>query len=463
MRKSTDKPNIILMNCDDLGFGDLACTGHPQHRTPYLDRMASEGTRFTDFYQGSPICSPSRGAMLTGCYPRRIGFDTFEGRGVLFPGQGVGLNPSEITFASLLKRQGYATQIIGKWHCGDQPAFLPTRHGFDAYYGIPFSNDMGRQVGREQTPPLPLLRDEKVIEEQPDQAGVTARYVEEAVRFIRAHRDEPFLLYFAHMYVHLPIYVQERFRAESQNGSYGAAVACIDWAMGVLLDALRELGLDQNTIVMFTSDNGSRCDYGPSNGSLHGRKGTCWEGGQRVPFLVRWPGQVAAGAVCSEVVTGMDLLPTFARLAGAKIPDDRTIDGRDIVPLLRGEAAARSPHRAFYYYILDSLNAVRAGRWKLHVSRRKGWGEPGAANLCELYDLQSDPGETVDVAERHPEVVRELQALADAARADLGDAVTNSPGADHRPIGRVDNPKPLTAFDPEHPYYIALYDLKEIG
>lgn len=461
MRKPTDKPNIILVNCDDLGYGDLACTGHELHRTPYLDRMAAEGVRFTDFYQGSPVCSPSRGAMLTGCYPKRIGFDSFDGHGVLFPGQGVGLNPDEITFATLLKRQGYATQIIGKWHCGDQPEFLPTRHGFDHYYGIPFSNDMGRQVSREQTPPLPLLRDEEVIEAQPDQAGLTSRYVEEAVRFMRAHRDEPFLLYFAHMYVHLPIYVPERFNAESRNGRYGGAVACIDWAMGVLLNTLRTLGLDENTMVIFTSDNGSRCDYGQSNGPLHGRKATCWDGGQRLPFIVRWPGQVPAGEVCSELVTGMDMLPTFARLAGTEPPTDRMLDGRDITPLMRGEADARSPHNAFYYYTHGNLAAVRSGQWKLHVGP-KGWGseEP---RVGALFDLANDIGETVDVAADHAAVVRDLQALADLARDDLGDTVTGAPGSGCRPLGRVANAKPLTAFDPEHPYYIAAYDLNEVG
>ena len=451
------KPNIILINCDDLGYGDLGCYGSEVNRTPALDRMAAEGMRLTDFYMASPVCSPSRGAMLTGCYPARIGFGSFDGRWVLYPGQPLGLHPDEITTARALKSAGYTTKIVGKWHCGDQPEFLPTRHGFDSYYGIPYSNDMGRQLEGDSYPPLPLLRDEQVIQEQPDQRGITERYVEESVRFLRDHRDGPFFLYLAHMHVHLPHYPPERFLHGSNNGPYGAAVACIDWAADVLLHELKALDLDRETIVIFTSDNGSRVKGGGgSNGPLRGIKGTTWEGGQRVPCIVRWPGRIEAGTTCDALTLAMDLHPTLAALAGVELPDDRTIDGRDIRPLLFGEPGATSPHEAFFYYKLDSIEAVRSGPWKLHLRKDD-------TELRELYHLERDIGETEDLADEHPEVVRELLELVEACRKDLGDAATGSKGANTRPIGRVENPDTLTHFDPEHPYMIALYDLEDRG
>ena len=321
MNLAAKQPNIILINCDDLGYGDLGSYGSITNATPVLDKLAEEGVRFTDFYMASPVCSPSRGAMMTGCYPPRIGFGSFEGWSVLFPGQGVGLNPEEITIARLLKDAGYATKLVGKWHCGDQDEFLPTRHGFDSYYGLPYSNDMGRQFEDDKYPPLPLLRDEEVIQQQPDQTALTERYVEESVRFIRANTHRPFFLYLAHMYVHLPIYVPDPYLKESQNGPYGAAVALIDWAAGVLLNEIKELGLAENTLVIFTSDNGSRCrGGGGSNGELRGVKGTTWEGGQRVPCVMHWPGTIPPGQVCRELASAMDFYPTLAYLGGADIP-----------------------------------------------------------------------------------------------------------------------------------------------
>jgi len=451
------KPNIIVINCDDLGYGDLACYGSPVNKTPALDRMAKEGIRFTDFYMASPVCSPSRGAMLTGCYPPRIGFGSFDGKWVLFPGMPIGLNPSETTTATLLKEAGYATKIVGKWHCGDQPEFLPTRHGFDSYYGIPYSNDMGRQKEDDVYPPLPLLRDEEVIQAQPDQRGITERYVEESVRFIRENKEKPFFLYFAHMHVHLPHYPPARFVAESENGVYGAAVAAIDWAADVLFDELQSLGLDDNTLVIFTSDNGSRArDEGGSNAPLRSTKGTTWEGGQRVPCIMRWPGVIPAGTECNELALSMDLHPTLAAITGATLPSDRTIDGKDIRPLMQAEKDAESPHESFFYYKRNSIEAVRSGQWKLHI--RKDDEE-----IQQLYNLESDIGETENLYEQHPEIVSDLQTKIDACRRELGDDATGISGANVRPIGRVENPDTLTHYDPEHPYMIALYDLKERG
>jgi arylsulfatase A len=456
-REPLEHPNIILINCDDLGYGDLGCYGSKINKTAHLDRMAADGIRFTDFYMASPVCSPSRGAMLTGCYPRRIGFGSFDGKWVLFPGQGCGLNPSEITIAKLLKTKGYATKLVGKWHCGDQPEFLPSRHGFDSYYGLPYSNDMGRQIGdRSEYPPLPLLRDEEVIQQQPDQASLTERYVEECVRFIRENKNRPFFLYFAHMYVHLPIYAPRRFLKSAMNGPYGAAVECIDWSVGVLLHELSRLSLDSNTLVVFTSDNGSLATRGGSNVPLRGTKGTTWEGGQRVPCIMRWPGIVPAGITCSELLTAMDLYPTFATLADVPLPQDRIIDGKDISLLMKGVGGERSPHEAFFYYSQDNLEAVRSGDWKLHVSRK-------GQEVRELYNLKSDVGETTNSVDHCPEIAAELEAKAIEIRRDIGDAFTGFDGVNCRPVGRVDNPKPLTVFDPSHPYIVAMYDIPDFG
>ncbi len=448
------KPNVILVNCDDLGWGDLACYGHRQHKTPHLDRMAAEGMKFTDFYMASPVCSPSRGAMMTGCYPRRIGFGDFDGRWVLFPGQEIGLDPAEKTIAGVLKDEGYATRIIGKWHCGDQPEFLPTRHGFDGYYGIPYSNDMGRQSPKDTWPPLPLLRDETVIEEQPDQVTITSRYVEDAKLFMRAHRDTPFFLYLAHMYVHLPHYVQERFLRESENGPYGGAVAAIDWAMGQILAELNALGIDEKTVVMFTSDNGSRNDFGPSCGHLRGGKGQTWEGGMRVPLIVRWPGTVPAGVEQPGLAASIDLLPTIASFAGAKKLPEKKTDGIDLSGLMTG-SRSDSPRELFYYFHFNNLEAIREGKWKLHFRKRD-------EEISELYDLEADPGETTDLLEEHPEVVARLAELGEAAREDLGDDALGISG-NCRPIGRVREGRTLTEFNPEHPYYLAEYDLDGRG
>ncbi len=455
----SNKPNIILINCDDLGYGDLGCYGNTVHQTPHLDQMASEGLRFTDFYMASSVCSPSRGAMLTGCYPPRIGFGWFDNRWVLFPGHPVGLNPEEVTIARLLKESGYVTKLIGKWHCGDQAPFLPTAHGFDSYFGLPYSNDMGMQRPPKKgftTPPLPLMRDTGVVQQQPDQAGLTERYVEEAIQFIRGGRDRPFFLYFAHMYVHTPLFVPEVCRRRSQNGNYGAAVDCIDWAMGAILHELEALGLTENTLVIFTSDNGSARPA--SNTPLRGTKGTTWEGGFRVPCIMRWPGRIAAGSTCRAVTSAMDFYPTLAALGGADLPSDRIIDGEDIRSLMFSAGQGDSPHEAFFYYMSNRLQAVRRGRWKFHVARTLGqaWEE-----IRELYDLEADPGESNDLSEKHPKIVSELEILLQDCREDLGDEATGVRGKNVRPIGRVDHPKMLTTHDPSHPYFVPEYDLND--
>lgn len=464
------RPNVVLINCDDLGYGDLGCYGSVLNKTPTLDRLAAGGIRFDSFYMASPVCSPSRGAMLTGCYPPRIGFGSFDGFPVLFPGHGMGLPPTEISLAKMLSNAGYRTQMIGKWHCGDQPNFLPINHGFDHYFGLPYSNDMGLQSNTPSffptMPPLPLIIDGEVIEQQPDQASLTERYVIEAVKFMRASRDEPFFLYLAHMYVHLPIYVQDRFARQSNNGAYGAAVESIDWAASVVLRELRSLGLEDNTIVIFTSDNGSlghnpppvgasTVPMGGSNGPLRGTKATTWEGGLRVPAIVSWPGRIRPGRVSREIVTSMDLYPTLAICCGATVPDDRIIDGRDVTAIWFDDAA-KSPHDAFYYYWMNDLEAIRVGRWKLHFAKR------GTA-MCELYDLEADIAETIDVVSAHPDIVARLEAQAEWARHSLGDARLGRVGTENRQIGRVSNPVPLTKFDPDHPYYMAEYDLSDRG
>ena len=422
----------------------------------------------------SPLCSPSRAALLTGCYPPRIGFGYLDGLGVLFPGHRLGLSPDEVTLAKVLGDAGYATMHVGKWHCGDQPPFLPTRHGFDGYYGIPYSNDMGRQVQPpdvptvaemlatiglklpvDDMPPLPLMAGDDVLEQQPEQSSLTARFVEQSIRFMRANSERPFFLYLAHIYVHLPIYVQERFAAESSNGAYGAAVAAVDWATGVVLDELKRLGLDENTIVIFTSDNGSRAREGGSNAPLRGRKGTTWEGGMRVPCIVRWPGMVPVGATCDELAASIDLLPTIAALTGAEPPSDRTLDGLDISNLLFDPRSA-SPRKAFWYFRGDDLEAVREERWKLHLAK-------AGQERLELYDLATDAGERNDVLASEPEVAARLVALADEARRELGDRRLGITGSGVRAAGEVEDPVTLTSYDPHHPYYMAEYDLPDRG
>ena len=473
-------PNIILINCDDLGYGDIGCYGSTCNRTPHLDQMAAEGLRLTDFYMPSAVCSPSRAGMLTGCYPNRIGFDEFHGLGVLFPGFAEGLHPEEVTIARALRDRGYGTALVGKWHCGDQPPFLPTRHGFDQYFGLPYSNDMGRQAVNRQNwmrslhqragtnyglgddgdvdyPPLPLMDGEKVLQEQPDQRALTERYVGECLRFMRGQtaQAKPFFLYFAQMYVHLPIYVPEPWASRSQNGPYGAAVEHVDWSVGVLLNELKRLGIDDNTLVIFTSDNGSRAQgEGGHNTPLRGTKATTWEGGLRVPCLLRWPGTIPAGTVGEGITTAMDFLPTFLRFAGEGPDLPHPIDGVDMTGTwVKGEP---SPRDTFAYFHLGQLEAVRKGPWK-RFFRRSG------EVVQELYYLRDDVGEQTNRFAGEPEVVAELDQLAEIFRTELGDLATGQKGRGCRPVGKVDQPVPLTTYSPDHPYFAAEYDIGNAG
>lgn len=446
-------PNFIIIYCDDLGYADIEPFGAPKTKTPNLVKFAAEGRKFTDFHVTSGVCSPSRASLLTGCYPKRVGLHTNEKGGwVLFPGNQRGLNPKEITLAEVLKTKGYATACVGKWHLGDQPEFLPTRQGFDDYFGIPFSNDMGQTTdrGRIRTdrPPTPLLRGERVIETEPDQRQLTRRYTDEAIRFLETHRDRPFFLYLAHSMPHWPQYASDSFAGKSANGRYGDSVEEIDASTGELLRALTRLGIDEKTLVVFTSDNGGPIRQGANNTPLRAGKGTTWEGGMRVPCLVRWPKAIPAGTVCGEFASTLDLLPTFARLAGAQVPGDRVIDGKDIRPLLTGEAGAHTPYEVFLHYHLGQLQAVRSGPWKLivpHVARpNQGKPEQTVNVPLQLYNLHEDVSESKDVALTHPDVVQRLTALADRGREDLGDESLNLPGKNCREPGQVANARTLT-------------------
>lgn len=440
--KSGDKPNFIIIFCDDMGYSDIGCFGAKTHRTANIDRMAQEGACFRSFYVTSGVCSPSRASLMTGCYPMRVGMhENSKGFFVLFPQDQKGLNPTEITIAELLKQQDYATACIGKWHLGDQPAFLPRRQGFDYYYGLPYSNDM------RKNPPLPLMRNETVIEAPAVQETLTQRYTDEAVKFIHAHKDKPFFIYLPHTMPHVPWHASSDFKGKSANGLYGDVIEEIDDSTGKILQALKEAGVDDNTLVVFTSDNGGIRRQ--SNAPLSGSKATIMEGGMREPCVMRWPGKIPAGTHCDQLCTTMDLLPTFARLAGTTEPKDRIIDGKDILDLMLRPEEARSPHPAFYYYFMSQLRAVRSGRWKLHLGLdpmlEKWHGNPTGKCDAALYDLETDIGEKKNVMAAHPEVVKKLLQFAQKARADIGDYQRQGSGC--RASGWVENPVPLTLAD----------------
>ncbi len=408
------KTNFIVIFTDDQGYQDLGCFGSPNIRTPHIDRMAAEGVKFTDFYVAAAVCSPSRAALLTGCYPARIGF-TF---GALYPGISRGLHPNEITVADLLKQRGYATTCIGKWHVGGpHKPYMPTTRGFDSFFGMIASNDYPR---------TPLYRGLEVIEKKPDQSLLTQRYTREAIEFIKANRDKPFFLYLPHTMPHVPLSASERFHGKSQRGPYGDAVEEIDWSTGEILKTLRALNLDRNTLVIFTSDNGPWLSKGKNGGSAApwvGGKFKPTEGGQRVPCVMRWPGTIPAGTVCAEVASAMDFYVTLAAIAGARLPDDRVIDGKDIRPLMTARVGAASPYaECGFFYDHSKFKPVRRGKWKYS----NVWGDD------RLYDLSTPEHETRNLAKANPGIVTELRALSEAKWREIA---KNS-----RPIGDLKGP-----------------------
>ncbi|WP_414661941.1 sulfatase-like hydrolase/transferase [Horticoccus sp. 23ND18S-11] len=465
---AADQPNVIFIFADDLGYGDLGCYGAKDIRTPHIDRLAAEGTRFTSFYVAQSVCTASRAALMTGSYPNRVSMS-----GALNHTSPTGLHPREKLLGQVFKDQGYATAIFGKWHLGHHPQFLPTRRGFDEWLGIPYSNDNGPlHPVTKGIPSLPLYDGEDVVEVDPDQSQFTARFTARAVSFIERNRDKPFFLYLPHVMPHVPIFASAKFRGTSQRGLYGDVVQELDAGIGEIMATLRRLGLDDRTLVIFSSDNGPFLSYGEHaglSGPLREGKLTTFEGGMRTPFIARWPGRVPAARVSDEPLSTMDLHVTFAKLIGAKLTDTKR-DGGDVSPLLFGAPGAKGRDE-FWFYSGDELHAVRLGDWKLHVphdfltvaaepgrgGKPSNWanmkpqsiensGIRGIASRhgyrvetidLALYNVKTDPGEHHDVAAAHPDIVARLQERVQAARADLGDALTKAKGAHVRPAGDV--------------------------
>lgn len=442
------RPNVVLIMTDDQGYADVGCYGAKGFQTPHLDRMAVEGIRFTNFYVSQAICGASRASLLTGCYANRISLLSAPS-----PNSRTGIHDNEETLAEVLKERDYATAIYGKWHLGDHKKFLPLQHGFDDYYGLPYSNDMWpfHPTAGDQFPKLPLIERNEIIQYNPDQSKLTTSYTERAVAFIAKNKHRPFFLYVAHTMPHVPLFVSSKFAGKSEQGLFGDVIEEIDWSVGQILQVLRDADIDKQTLVIFTSDNGPSLSYGNHAGSagpLREGKGTAWEGGVRVPCIMRWPGKIKAGSVCHELAATIDILPTVAKLADAPLPK-RKIDGRDIWPLMSGDPTAKTPHEAYFYYYGRGLHAVRSGKWKLHFPHpyRTLPGAPGkdgnpavyTQKQCglELYDLENDIGETTDVSQDHPDVVKRLQALGELMRAELGDSLRKREGKAVRPAGRI--------------------------
>ena len=455
-------PNIVIIFTDDQGYSDVGVYGAQGFHTPNLDRMASEGVRFTDFYVAQPVCSASRAALLTGCYPNRIGII-----GALGPNAEHGIHDDEVTIAELCKSKGYATAIFGKWHLGHHKKFLPVQHGFDEYCGVPYSNDMwplhpdivklshDSEKRKRGYPNLPLIEGDEIVDEEitpKDQEQFTTLFTERAVKFIERNQHRPFFLYLPHPMPHVPLFCSDKFKGKSEQGAYGDVISEIDWSVGQILETLRRLKLEDNTLVIFVTDNGPWLSYGNHGGSarpLREGKGTTWEGGVRVPCIMRWPERIPADSVCREPAMTIDIFPTIARLIDGRLPDHK-IDGQDIWPLISGVPGAKSPHEVLYfYYHKNDLEALRSGRWKLALPHkyRSLTGEPGRDGTpngythpncgLELHDLENDISEQHNVIDQHPDVAKRLLALTEQARDDLGDSLTTRDGKNTRAPGKL--------------------------
>ncbi len=443
--KTHRPPNIVLIFTDDQGYQDVGVFGAQGFTTPHLDQMASEGIVLTDYYATQAVCSASRASILTGCYANRLNIHY-----ALMPDSNIGLDPDETTLAEMLKSQGYTTGIFGKWHLGNKAQFMPNNHGFDEFFGIPYSNDMwpqNKSIGYEFDP-LPLYHNIKVIDTLEDQTSLTTQITERSVAFINEHYDKPFFLYVPHPQPHVPLFVSEKFRGKSEKGLYGDVIMEIDWSVGQILKALKENDIDGHTMVIFTSDNGPWLAYGNHAGSalpLREGKTTTWEGGQREPFIVRYPGKLPQGKKISKPVMAIDILPTIAEITGAQLPSKK-IDGKSAWSLWTGTSDASPQEAYFYYYAKNELRAVRYGKWKLHfphsyrsVEKRTLGKDGERGNYINikleeiaLYDLSNDMSESHNVAKSYPEVVKTIQAIADQMRSELGDALTGVEGTGNR-------------------------------
>ncbi len=442
-------PNVVIIFTDDQGYGDIGCFGAKGFTTPNLDRLAEHGTRFTNFHVAQAVCSASRIALLTGCYPNRVGFS-----GALMPNSKIGIHADELTIGEMLKARGYATAAVGKWHLGDKPQFLPTNNGFDSWYGLPYSNDMWPNHPTAKFPPLPLMEGEKVLALNPDQTTLTTDYTTHAVRFIEQNKDKPFFLYLAHSMPHVPLFVSDKFKGKTELGLYGDVISEIDWSVGQVMDILDKHHLRDNTLIIYTSDNGPWLSYGDHAGSTSGLKegkGTSWEGGVRVPCLMRWPNHIPAGRTCDEALMTIDVMPTLAHITGSTLPN-HLIDGKNVWPILSHADGATNPHDGYaIYYNKNDLQAVISGQWKLvlphpyrSLNGRPGGsaGQPVAYEMVNatlaLYNISSDKNETTNVAAANPEVVANMQKLAERFRAELGDNLTKREPTQVRPAGNAE-------------------------